>query len=64
MYYLWQNNKNKEIHYITDYKEVKEDGRVWVDGYGLVEATLIFQHEIKEKIWEYGQKQLFTDKKQ
>ena len=45
MFYLWKDKRSTEgkmIVYITDYKEIKPDGKVYVDDVGLVEAEFAF----------------------
>ena len=59
MYYLWKDKKstdNNLIIYITDYEEIREDGKVKVDKYGFVEAELLASSEIKSKLYEYANK--------
>lgn len=60
MYYLWRDKYNTDKYYVTDYNEQQPDGRVWIDGFGLTECTLEFEHKEKMKCWEFAQLQFMT----
>lgn len=65
MYYLWKDKKSTEhkmLIYITDYKEIRKDGKVNVGNYGYVDAELIFSNPIKNNCIAYADK-LMQEKK-
>ena len=57
MHYLWKDKRG--IYFITDYKEVRADGRVKVDGYGFLEVELVFSHKIKSELAAFAARQAF-----
>jgi hypothetical protein len=59
MFYLWKDKRSTEgkvITYITDYKEVNKDGKVWIDGHGLIDAELVLNHKNKLELISYANK--------
>lgn len=45
MYYLWESSTSKpgrRVLYVTDYKEVRADGKVKIDNYGYLQVKEIF----------------------
>lgn len=68
MFYLWKDKRStpeRMLVYLTDYKEKNEQGQVKVDGFGFVDAELIFEDEDKGKVIAFAQdeKKLFEGKK-
>ena len=60
-YYLWKDKKStkdKVLVYITDYKEVREDGKVKVDGYGYIEVELVKSSNVKTDLIAHAQKMM------
>ena len=58
MYYLWKDKIG--CYYITDYKEIRSDGFVQVDGYGFIQCDLVFSHKIKNEVIKFAQQQAFN----
>lgn len=59
MYYLWRDKlstNEKNIVYITDYKEIRPDGKVKIDNYGYLDVELIFQSKVKADLMSYAEK--------
>lgn len=57
MFYLWKDKLG--IYYITDYKEVRPDGRVRIDNYGFLEVTLEFSHKDKPELIAFAERKEF-----
>jgi hypothetical protein len=65
MYYLWKDKKSTKKHvlvFITDYKEIRNDGKIKVDHVGWIDAELVFSHEKKYKCVEYAQEMIFRNR--
>ena len=59
MYYLWKDKKStkdKVLVYITDYKEIRSDGKVKIDNYGYMEVELIKSSNVKTDLLAHAQK--------
>lgn len=59
MYYLWKNKtstKDKVLVYITDYKEIRKDGKVKIDNYGYLDVELVHSSPIKSECVNAAQK--------
>ena len=64
MYYLWKDKKStkdKVLIYITDYKEVRSDGKTKIDNYGYLDVELVFTGKTKKECEDYGIKMLLED---
>ena len=55
VYYLWKDKNG--INYMTDYKEVRADGKVKIDGCGFIEVELVCTGKSKGEIIAFAQKQ-------
>ena len=58
-YYLWKDKKStkdKALVYITDYKEVRSDGKTKIDNYGYLDVELVHSSEIKNDCIAAAQK--------
>ena len=69
MYYLWKD-KSKSItgdsaelfrphanlFYITDYKEIREDGKVKIDNHGYLDVELVSSSNVKTDLIAHAQK--------
>jgi hypothetical protein len=61
MFYLWKDKKStkdKVLVYITDYKEVRSDGKTKIDNYGYLDVELVFSSKIKNECVDYAQKMM------
>lgn len=59
MFYLWKDKRSTEkkvLVYITDYKEVRADGKVKIDNYGYLDVTLVHSSLIKNECLYAAQK--------
>jgi hypothetical protein len=56
MYYLWKDKDG--IYFITDYKEIRPDGKVKIDGQGFMEAELVFSSEVKTELLTFARNQV------
>lgn len=59
MYYLWKDKKGtdkKVLVYITDYKEVRKDGKVKIDNYGYLDVELVHSSPIKNECIDAAKK--------
>ena len=59
MYYLWKDKKStkdKVLVYITDYKEIRGDGKVKIDNYGYMEVELVKSSNVKTDLLAHAQK--------
>lgn len=59
MYYLWKDKastQNNVIVYLTDYKEVREDGKVKVDAVGWVDAEEVYSSKNKWEVQAFALK--------
>ena len=54
MYYLWKAENG--VFYLTDYKKVRNDGKVKIDNYGYLEVKEIFSSNKKSDLIIYAQK--------
>ena len=54
-YYMWKDKDG--IHYMTDYKQVRADGKVKIDGHGFMEVELVCTGKSKAEIIDFAQKQ-------
>lgn len=57
MYYLWKDKNG--IFYVTDYKEVREDGKVKIDGHGYLDVELTLSSMLKTDLLSYAQRTTF-----
>lgn len=58
MYYLWKDKKSTKdnvLVYITDYKEIRADGKVKIDNYGYLEVELVKSSNIKMDLLTHAQ---------
>ncbi len=46
-YYLWKNKNARDLYHITDYKEIRADGKVNVDRFGYIEVELVLSSKVK-----------------
>ena len=61
MFYLWKDKKStkdKVLVYITDYKEVRSDGKTKIDNSGYLDVELVFSSKIKNECVAYAQKMM------
>lgn len=59
MFYLWKDKrstKERVMVYITDYKEVRSDGKVKIDNYGYLDVELEFSSKNKMECVTHAQK--------
>lgn len=59
MFYLWKDKRStndKVLVYITDYKEIREDGKVQIDNYGYMEVELVKSSSVKMDLITHAQK--------
>lgn len=52
MFYLWKDKKSTKdtvIVYITDYKEIRSDGKVKIDKHGFLDVDLVYSGPDKMK---------------
>ncbi|WP_144887562.1 hypothetical protein [Lacibacter cauensis] len=56
---MWKDKRstNKQaIVYLTDYKEVREDGKVKIDNYGYLDVELVHSSSLREECIEAAQR--------
>jgi len=53
-YYLWKDSK--DFFFITDYKEIREDGKVKIDNFGFLEVELVFSSVLKFDLIGYAER--------
>lgn len=61
-YYLWKEKEitnNKVKCYITDYKEIRNDGKVKIDNYGYLDVELVHSSQNKNECLIQAQKLMF-----